>query len=329
MENLWRKLMLGGSTVALITATSAVSAFAQGDIEQVVVSASRINIAGYTQPTPVTVVGAAQLERDAFADIGGAVRQMPALGTGVAPDNGGNAGLASQGTAGLSELALRQLGATRTLILFDGQRVVSSDVQGNTVDTGTLPQAIIQRVDVVTGGASAAWGSDAVAGVINFVINKNFSGFKANQEFVNNATNNHFQTKTDVTWGTDVLGGRGHIEASASYLMSPDAIFTETMNWYRLTSLFPVNPATASTTNACIPGNMCIHNPGLMGSAAAPTSSISRPARRSDGPIPMAGSPKRSPAMESGYEHSRARQHQFPDAAARGSGRQSRADGVP
>ena len=267
MENLWRKLMLGGSTMALVTASSTIGALAQGDIEQVVVSASRINIAGYTQPTPVTVVGAAQLERDAFADIGDAVRQMPALGTGVAPDNGGNAGLASQGTAGLSELALRQLGATRTLILFDGQRVVSSDVQGNTVDTGTLPQAIIQRVDVVTGGASAAWGSDAVAGVINFVINKNFSGFKANQEFVNNATNNHFQTKTDVTWGKDLFGGRGHVEASASYLMSPDAIFTETMNWYSLISLFPTNPATATTTNACIPGNMCVHTTGRMGSA--------------------------------------------------------------
>src|SRR6185437_6343894 len=131
--------------------------------EQVVVSASRISIQGYTQPTPVTVIGAAQLEADAFTDIGDSVRQMPALGSSVSPDNGGNLGLASQGTAGLSELGLRNLTPTRTLILFDGQRVVSSDVQGNTVDTGTLPQAIVQRVDIVTGGASAAWGSDAVS----------------------------------------------------------------------------------------------------------------------------------------------------------------------
>ncbi|HWC63519.1 MAG TPA: TonB-dependent receptor plug domain-containing protein, partial [Rhizomicrobium sp.] len=225
MDNLLQKLMLGGSTAALIAAVSMSGARAQNgdDIEQVVVSASRISIAGYQAPTPVTVIGSAQLEADAFADIGDSVRQMPALGTGVAPDNGGNSGLASQGTAGLSELSLRQLGSQRTLVLFDNQRVVSSDVQGNAADTGTIPQALIQRVDVVTGGASAAWGSDAVGGVINFVINKNFNGFKFNQQFADNNTNNHFQTKTDVTWGGDLLGGRLHVEASASYLMSPDA----------------------------------------------------------------------------------------------------------
>ncbi|HWB96052.1 MAG TPA: TonB-dependent receptor [Bryobacteraceae bacterium] len=269
MDNLWRKLMVGGSTAAMIAAAPNI-AFAQGggdDIEQVVVSASRIAIAGYQAPTPVTVVGAAQLERDAFADIGDAVRAMPALGTGVAPDNGGNSGLASQGTAGLSELGLRQLGATRTLVLFDNQRVVSSDVQGNAVDTGTLPQAIISRVDVVTGGASAAWGSDAVAGVINFVINKNFTGVKFNQQFTQNNHSNHFQSKTDLTLGDDFMGGRLHLEASGSYLMSPDAIFTQTMDWYRLQTLFPQNPATASTTNACIASNPCYHTPGITGSA--------------------------------------------------------------
>ena len=267
MNNLWQKLMLGGSTVALLTAATTVGALAQNDIEQVVVSASRISIQGYTQPTPVTVIGAAQLEADAFTDVGDAVREMPALGSSVSPDNGGNLGLASQGTAGLSELGLRQLGPTRTLILFDGQRVVSSDVQGNTVDTGTLPQAIIQRVDIVTGGASAAWGSDAVSGVINFVINKNFSGWKFNQEFAQNASSNHFQSKTDLTWGDDYLGSRLHLEASGSYLDSPQTIIGETMNYYRLVTLFPTNPATASTTNFCIPGNMCYHTPGIMGSA--------------------------------------------------------------
>jgi outer membrane receptor protein involved in Fe transport len=271
MNNLWRKLMLSGSTVALFTATSAVGALAQGggqgDIEQVVVSASRIAIAGYQAPTPVTVIGAAQLEQDAFADIGDAVRQMPALGSAVAPDNGGNAGLASQGTAGLSELSLRQLGPTRTLILFDNQRVVSSDVQGNTVDTGTIPQALIQRVDVVTGGASAAWGSDAVAGVINFVINKNFTGFKFNTEFSQDKNNDHRVSKTDVTWGDDFMDGRLHIEAAGSYLMAPDAAFVQNKDWFTLTSLFPTNPATAVTTNACIASNPCYHTPSLVGSA--------------------------------------------------------------
>ena len=270
MENLWRKLMLSGSTVALFTAASTVGTLAQGgnaDIEQVVVSASRISVQGYTAPTPVTVIGSAQLQQDAFSDIGDAVRQMPAVGTGVAPDNGGNAGLASQGTAGLSTLNLRQLGTTRTLILFDNQRVVSSDVQGNAVDTGTLPQGIISRVDVVTGGASAAWGSDAVGGVINFVINKNFSGFKFDTSYSNDKNNDHRVSKTDVIWGDDFLDGRLHIEAAGSYLMAPDAAFVETKDWYRLVTLFPTNPATATTTNACIAANPCRHTTGKVGSA--------------------------------------------------------------
>ena len=72
-------------------------------------------------------------------------------------------------------LNLRNLGTIRTLVLFDGQRVVASDISGG-VDLGAFPSALVQRVDVVTGGASAAWGSDAVAGVVNFVLNKNFTG---------------------------------------------------------------------------------------------------------------------------------------------------------
>jgi iron complex outermembrane recepter protein len=173
MDNLLQKLMLSGSTAALVAAASLTGAQAQGgdDIEQVVVSASRITIAGYTQPTPVTVVGAAQLEKDAFSNITDAVRQLPSV-TAPPSSNGNQNGGGFSGTEGVDILNLRNLGITRTLVLFDSQRVVQSNITGG-VDVSTLPSAIISRVDVVTGGASAAWGSDAVAGVVNFVLNKN------------------------------------------------------------------------------------------------------------------------------------------------------------
>ena len=143
-------------------------------------SASRITIAGYTQPTPVTVVGAAQLENDAYANIQDAVRELPQV---YSPPSsfGTSNGTAVAGNAGVNLVNLRNLGITRTLVLFDSQRVVASNLTGG-VDINTLPSAVIQRVDIVTGGASAAWGSDAVAGVVNFVLNKNFDGFKANIE---------------------------------------------------------------------------------------------------------------------------------------------------
>src|SRR3954470_23366870 len=126
MNALCRKMMIGGSTVALMATAPLAGAWAQAaapakadDLETVVVSASRIAVAGYEQPTPVTVVGTADIQANAYVDIGDTIRQLPSMGTAVSPDNGGNAGLASQGTAGLSELNVRNLGNTRTLVLFD------------------------------------------------------------------------------------------------------------------------------------------------------------------------------------------------------------------
>ena len=113
MNNLLQKLMLGGSTAALVAAMP-IAARAQGDadIEQVVVSASRITIAGYTQPTPVTVVGAAQLEKDAFANIQDAIRQLPQVSS---PPSSFSAtpAPARGGTAGENLLNLRNLGNTQ------------------------------------------------------------------------------------------------------------------------------------------------------------------------------------------------------------------------
>src|SRR6266550_3547203 len=125
MNQLLQKLMLGGSAAALSAALPFSAAHAQNnnDIEQVVVSASRITIAGYTQPTPVTVVGAAQLEQDAFANIQDSVRQLPQVASPPSSFGTSQAGAAG-GNQGANLINLRGLGATRTLVLFDSQRVV-------------------------------------------------------------------------------------------------------------------------------------------------------------------------------------------------------------
>ena len=88
-------------------------------------------------------------------------------------------------TAGVSNLNLRGLQAIRTLVLLDGKRVVGSTLSGfnnngSAVDVNIMPDALISRVDVVTGGASAVYGSDALAGVVNFVLDKKFTGIKGN-----------------------------------------------------------------------------------------------------------------------------------------------------
>lgn len=231
MKNLLHKFMLGSGATALLVAISATSALAQaanngpdkGDVEQVTVTGSRISIAGYTAPTPVTVVSSADLERDAQPSLADALRNLPAVGRSSAPNiAGGGIGGA---TAGTSTINLRNLGTARTLVLVDNQRVVSSSISSGAVDIGIIPDALIQRVDVVTAGASASWGSDAVAGVVNIVLNKNFSGFKATLE-ANDSTFNNPSYKEVASFGTDLFGGRGHFIVSASHYDNPVPVFS-------------------------------------------------------------------------------------------------------
>ena len=227
-------------------------------IEQVVVSASRISIAGYTQPTPVTVVGAAQLENDAYASIQDAVRELPQV---YSPPSsfGTSNGTAVAGNAGVNYVNLRNLGITRTLILFDSQRVVGSIISGG-VDINTLPSAVIQRVDIVTGGASAAWGSDAVAGVVNFVINKNFDGLKANFEAGDTYNGLDRVVKASAAWGGDLFGGRGHLILAADTTMRPDVVLMIQENWFR-GSYWVSNPA--HVTNPSAPQLIIANDVGL------------------------------------------------------------------
>ncbi len=288
MNNLSKKLMVGGSMAAIMAAMSS-SASAQDqeaqNVENVTVSASRINIQGYEATTPVTVIGAETLQRDAKVDIGDAIRELPAVGQSDSPTNGSHAGNASQGDAGIDTVDLRSLGVVRTLVLFDGQRVVTSNPNAGGppaiggVDLSTLPTSIIQRVDVVTGGASAAWGSDALAGVVNLIVDKTYTGFKANATFSNNSHDDQKKYKMEATWGTDFLGGRAHTEFAANYTMSADAMYNFSRPWYddtnrALYSCAVVNGGSATAlchTQAGVYTNSFTNGGLITASAAAAT----------------------------------------------------------
>jgi iron complex outermembrane receptor protein len=239
-------LLAASSLLAIAASAPALAQDAStnsNSVEQVVVSASRISVAGYQAPTPVTVVGVEQLQRDAQTDIADSIRQLPAFGTSSGPNNSSSANYIVSGTPGLDVVNLRQLGVLRTLVLFDGQRVVASSVAGG-VDLSTMPSSLVQRVDVVTGGASAAWGSDAVAGVVNVILNKNFDGLAANLEGSDSWKDDHRQYKGELSYGTDFDGDRGHTIVAVSYLGSPDTFFINQRSWFQNTRLVN-NPAYA------------------------------------------------------------------------------------
>src|SRR3954464_13665038 len=116
MDYLCKKLMLGGSAAAMLAAISSAAQAQEPQTETVTVSASRIQIQGYEAPTPVTVIGVEQLNRDAKVNIGDAIRELPAIsGRGDSLANGSHSGNSSQGDAGLETVDLRGLGVVRTL----------------------------------------------------------------------------------------------------------------------------------------------------------------------------------------------------------------------
>ncbi|HET7083418.1 MAG TPA: TonB-dependent receptor plug domain-containing protein [Rhizomicrobium sp.] len=183
-------------------------------VEQVVVSPTRILSSGFNAPTPLTVVTAAELQAKAKPNVFETLTDLPQLqgSTGVQY----NTGATSNGLIGLSAFNLRGLSALRTLTLLDSQRVVPSNYNG-VVDISEIPQMLIQRVDVVTGGASASWGSDAVAGVINFVTEKKYEGFRMNAMAGLSTYGDMGTVNFQVAAGSRFAGGRGHFEMAGEY----------------------------------------------------------------------------------------------------------------
>ena len=201
--------------MAVALAASAAAQTAQPDaIETVTVTGSHIQATGFSAPTPTTMVGIEQIEKSAEPNIFVTLQQLPSLqgstGTTV------NTFSTSSGEQGLSSFSLRGLGTTRTLTLLDGQRVVGANVKGFP-DISLFPQLFIQRVDVVTGGASASYGSDAIGGVVNFITDKHFVGLKGNVEGGITTYGDDAQYLVQVAAGDSFLGDRLHVEISGEY----------------------------------------------------------------------------------------------------------------
>ncbi len=193
-------------------APAAANAAAPDNLEQIVVSGSRVISDAANSPTPLTLVTADQLEATTPTDIADALNKLPVFFGSSSPRTINNP---SSNAAG-NTLNLRNFGAQRTLVLLDGDRLAPSNSNG-TVDVDILPQLLLSRVDIVTGGASAVYGSDAVTGVVNYILDKNFNGVKYE---ANGGISNYGDAplaSIGVAMGTDLFGGRGHIEGSLRY----------------------------------------------------------------------------------------------------------------
>jgi outer membrane receptor protein involved in Fe transport len=194
------------------------------EVSEVVVTGSRVVTNGNDSPTPVTVVSVADTEVVRPTTIAEQLNDMPQFwgsqnqqsGIGAGGANVGGGGANGTGNGNANVLNLRNFGTTRTLVLFDGHRVAPTSANG-LVDIDMIPQILLQRVDVVTGGTSAVYGADAVTGVVNFVTDNKFNGLKVNGQVGRTAYSDGDTESIGVGWGSDLFGGRGHILASYEF----------------------------------------------------------------------------------------------------------------
>jgi outer membrane receptor protein involved in Fe transport len=235
------------------TAAAAPAESAEGQaIQEIVVTGSRLGQSGFRAPTPVTVVGEAEIARQAAPNIAEVLNQVPAFRAQSTPST--TAIFVSN--IGASTADLRGLGANRTLVLIDGRRVVASTTQGgsftpaNTVDLNLVPTSLIQRSEVVTGGASAAYGSDAVAGVVNLILNKDLTGIRGNVQYGLTEYGDNAELLASLAAGTKFADGRGRIIAGVEYVDNKGSGNCYTRDW-------------------CSQSYNTISNPGRVGGQAA------------------------------------------------------------
>jgi outer membrane receptor protein involved in Fe transport len=184
------------------------------DDDTIVVTGSRIRRSGFDTPQPVTVIDSEAIALSGTAsNIGNFLAELPALGSTFTTGNSTR----FIGTVGQARLDLRDLGTARTLVLVNGKRHVSQAPGTAVVDVNTIPTDLIERVEVITGGASAIYGADAVTGVVNFILRDDFEGLKFRGQAGTGAQGHFDDWFVSATGGVNFDDGRGNAYLSAEY----------------------------------------------------------------------------------------------------------------
>lgn len=185
------------------------------DVEVIAVTGSRIRAPGVESSSPIISIGEEDIGYLQTPEFERIIRSLPA----TIPADGSNV---NNGTAGAATIDLRGLGPQRNLVLMDGRRMVPFNFNG-AVDTATIPTALIERVDVVTGGASAVYGSDAIAGAVNVILKDDFDGVAFDMNHNQTGESDGDQDSISLTVGSNLADDRGNAVLSVSW-MERDAV---------------------------------------------------------------------------------------------------------
>lgn len=213
-SNSLRGILLAGTIISGMVI--AAPAFAQDEKKEespkgevVVVTGTRIQTPGVQSASPITSIGGAELTMQQVAEPEKLLRALPS----TIPGDGENV---NNGTAGVTSVNLRGLGAGRNLVLMDGKRMTPYNING-IVDVSTVPLAMLSRVDILTGGASTVYGSDAMSGVVNFILKKDFEGIQVDAKHSRTGDNDGGISTVSLALGSNVADGAGNVALSLNY----------------------------------------------------------------------------------------------------------------
>ncbi len=258
-------------------------------LEEVIVTGSRVISNGNDSPTPVTVVTMEDLHASRPTTVFEGLQEMPVFSAGNGGAVGGRTGQGGNNNS-IASLNLRGLGSVRGLVLFNGHRVPPQNLNGQ-VDINQIPQIVLQRVDVQTGGSSAVYGSDAITGVVNFIVDRNFNGLKFNGQYGMSESGDTHSREVAAAFGSDLFGGRGHVIGSVNW-HDDSGLFRADREWVQVpggstwalvgagTAASPYFTSQYSASNKTTFGGVIVCPGGTAGGASGapvPASCATRP----------------------------------------------------
>jgi outer membrane receptor protein involved in Fe transport len=204
-----------------------------GNAQGIVVTGSRIRTQDYQSNSPLVTADQALLQDSSTAAIEQNLNKLPQFVPSKTPTgiNAGDIQPTATNTPGSANISLRGLGANRNLVLIDGRRGTPGNATG-VVDINTIPSAAVERVEIITGGASATYGADAIGGVANFILTKNFQGVELDGQMGVSQHGDGFEYQISGIIGSDFADGRGNVSLAMS-TNKRQAIYSRDLKWYR------------------------------------------------------------------------------------------------
>ncbi|WP_396595515.1 TonB-dependent receptor domain-containing protein [Brevundimonas sp. R86498] len=215
--------------MAAPTVTMAQDADQASDVDEIVVTGSRIRRSPTNSPTPLIQIGQEEVLQSGEVNVVDFLADIPALSGSTVPEDTTGSNL---NDGGLSLLSLRNLGAGRTLTLVDGRRHVGSQPGTLAVDVDTIPRLLIESTEVITGGAAAVYGADAVSGVVNFIMRKDFDGLEIDGSIAEVNQDHQLSERLSILWGKNLLDDRLNVYVSGEYQGSEEVLDSD-VDWRR------------------------------------------------------------------------------------------------